>query len=177
MSVNRRVVFVSGAPGAGKTTLGRPLAEGLGFAFLSKDQIKETLHDSFQPPDGDLDWSRRLGRAAMDLLFTLAGECPAVVLESNFVPGDESVRARLAELAKNPIELYCDCPPEEAARRFAERAPMAHPTHVWRELPPDVLARYDRPVGIGPVLTVDTTRPVDIPQLVTDTRALLDPVA
>ncbi|WP_218036926.1 AAA family ATPase [Streptomyces hyaluromycini] len=146
MSVNRRVVFVSGAPGAGKTTLGRPLAEHLGFAFLSKDQIKETLHDSFQPPEGDLDWSRRLGRAAMDLLFTLAGECPAAVLESNFVPSDESVRARLAELAENPIELCCHCPPAEAARRFAARASMAHPAHVWRELPPtcwpDTTARW-----------------------------------
>src|SRR4051812_24933063 len=40
------IVLVSGAPGAGKTTLARPLAAALGFALLSKDHIKETLRDA-----------------------------------------------------------------------------------------------------------------------------------
>jgi predicted kinase len=39
-------------PGAGKTTLARPLAAALGFALLSKDHIKETLHDALPRPDG-----------------------------------------------------------------------------------------------------------------------------
>jgi predicted kinase len=48
----RRIVIVSGAPGAGKSTLALPLSEELGFSLLSKDHIKETLHDSLggRPP-------------------------------------------------------------------------------------------------------------------------------
>ena len=42
----RQVVFVSGAPGAGKTSLAVPLAAELGFALVCKDKIKETLHDA-----------------------------------------------------------------------------------------------------------------------------------
>jgi adenylate kinase family enzyme len=41
----RRVVIVSGAPGAGKSTMAGPLAGELGFPLLSKDVIKETLFD------------------------------------------------------------------------------------------------------------------------------------
>jgi len=39
-----QVVFVSGSPGAGKTSLAVPLAAELGFALVCKDKIKETLH-------------------------------------------------------------------------------------------------------------------------------------
>ena len=37
---------IIGPPGAGKTTLARPLAKALGFALLSKDDIKEPLYDA-----------------------------------------------------------------------------------------------------------------------------------
>ena len=67
-SPGRRVVLVSGAPGSGKTTLAVPLAAELGFALLSKDRIKETLHDALGAPVSDLAWSSRLGAAAMELL-------------------------------------------------------------------------------------------------------------
>ncbi len=43
--VNRRIVIVSGAPGAGKTTLAPPLAAALGLPLFAKDTIKETLYD------------------------------------------------------------------------------------------------------------------------------------
>src|ERR1700761_910070 len=64
----RHVVFVSGAPGAGKSTLAVPLAAELGFPLVSKDQIKETLHDALGSPPADMIWSQRLGAAAMELL-------------------------------------------------------------------------------------------------------------
>jgi hypothetical protein len=37
--------------------------------------------------------------------------------------------------------------------------------HVVHGLPPEVLAEFDQPVGIGEVITVDTTRPVDVAAL------------
>ncbi len=72
MTQVRRLVYVSGAPGAGKTSLAGPLAAELGYALITKDTIKETLHDALGAPDPDLAWSRWLGGAAMELLWTLA---------------------------------------------------------------------------------------------------------
>jgi hypothetical protein len=163
----RRVVLVSGAPGAGKSTLARPLAAELGYALLTKDQIKETLHDALAPgapgvPGGpgsaspavrdraalaagevSLAWSRWLGGASMELLWMLAGQVPDAVLE---------------------------------AQRYAARAARGatrHPVHVVTRLTPDLLAEYDQPVGIGQLISVDTTAPVDVAGLAVAIRELL----
>ena len=53
----RRLVYVSGSPGAGKTSLAAPLAAELGYALLTKDLIKETLHDALGAPEPELAWS------------------------------------------------------------------------------------------------------------------------
>ena len=73
----KRLVYVSGAPGAGKSRLAAPLAAELGFALITKDRIKETLHDALGAPEPDLAWSRRLGAAAMELLWALSGSAPS----------------------------------------------------------------------------------------------------
>ena len=39
MRESRRLVYVSGAPGSGKTSLAVPLAAELGWALLTKDRI------------------------------------------------------------------------------------------------------------------------------------------
>src|SRR5580692_766913 len=65
----RRLVYVSGAPAAGKSSLAGPLAGELGFTLITKDTLKETLHDALDAPEPDLAWSRRLGGAAMELLW------------------------------------------------------------------------------------------------------------
>jgi hypothetical protein len=52
-----------------------PLAAALGYALLTKDTIKETLHDALGAPEPDLAWSRRLG-AAMELLWPLTARAP-----------------------------------------------------------------------------------------------------
>jgi hypothetical protein len=125
----RRLVYVSGAPGSGKTSLAVPLAAELGCALLAKDRIKETLHDALGAPGPGRAWSRRLGAAAMELLWALAADAPA--------------------------EVHCACPPEVAAQRYNTR--VTHPVHVVTTLHPEQMAEYDRPVGIGALVTVDTT--------------------
>src|SRR5579859_1243575 len=114
----RQVVLVSGAPGAGKTTLAGPLAAGLGFALLGKDRIKETLHDALGAPEADRPWSRRLGGAAMELIWALASDAPAVVLEANFRPHSEYERDRITALGGRIVEVYCHCPIQLATARY-----------------------------------------------------------
>ncbi len=172
----RRLVLVSGPPASGKTTVATPLAAELGFALLAKDRIKEALHDALGLETSDLAWSRRLGAASIELLWALAADAPAVVLEANFWSGDERHQRRAAELAANPVEVFCQCPAEEYMRRYAERGSSRHPVHVdshLPRLPGEAFARSARPVGVGQLITVDTTRPVDIPVLAREVRQRL----
>ena len=182
--MNRVVVFVSGAPGSGKTTLARPLAAQLGFPLFAKDTIKESLHDTLgadEPhgPDGEvtLRWSNRLGGASMELLWTLARDAPRCVLEANFRPAHAHQRERLRELTTGGrlVEVHCACPPDEAARRFDLRGaqPGRHPVHLWRTLPPESRAEYTGPLALGPVVEVDTTRAVDVARVAAAVRAVL----
>ena len=169
----RRVVYVSGAPGAGKTSLAVPLAAELGYALVTKDRIKETLHDAFGAPEPDLAWSRRLGAAAMELLWALAADSPAVLIEANFRPNSAYERGRLSALGAlggHLVEVHCVCPPELAVERYNAR--VTHPVHVVTTLPLEAMAEYDRAVGIGDLVAVDTTRPVDVAGVAARVRGL-----
>lgn len=170
------MVVVSGAPGSGKSTLAVPLAAALGLPLLSKDVIKETLFDALGHLDHDeLASSRRLGAAAMELLWRLAAECPAVVIEANFRSRSPYERERLRALSPRPVEVYCRLPADLAAERYAQRGSRAdhHPVHVMRSLPLSSFDEYQEPMGLGPVLGVDTSAPVDVPTLTSLVREAL----
>jgi predicted kinase len=171
--MQRQIVLVSGPPGAGKTTAAVPLAAQLGFPLLSKDTIKEAIWDALDPPPDDLAWSRRVGGAAMHVVWAVAACCPQAVLEANFRPHSEYQRARLTALDAQIVEVYCSCSPAEALRRYAERGPHRHPTHVLRTLSAEYLAQFDQPFGLGPVIAVDTEQPVEIERVVEQVRAYL----
>ena len=168
MSGVHRLVYVSGSPGAGKTSLAAPLAAELGYALLTKDLIKETLHDALGAPDPDLAWSRRLGGAAMELLWTLAARSADVLIEANFRPHSEYERSKLTALGGRPVEVYCACPAELAAARYNSRP--RHPVHHMTHASVDALAEWDRPVGIGALVTIDTTTPVDVAAMAAQVR-------
>jgi len=108
----------------------------------------------------------------MELLWVLAADAPAVVIEANFRPRSEYERAKLSGLAARPVEVHCACPPGLALQRYNAR--ITHPVHVVTTLGPEAMAEYDRPVGIGALVTVDTTVPVDVNAVATVVRAHYD---
>jgi predicted kinase len=171
------LVLVSGAPGSGKTTLAVPLAAALHLPLLSKDVIKEQLYDTLGDRDGDdpWSWSRRLGAASMELMWTLAGYFPQVVLEANFRPHSTYERERIAHLGERVVEVNCVCPIEIAAARYAARArtDQHHPVHLQHELTDELAAEFDEPVGIGTVIPVNTIDAVDVTSLARRIATLL----
>jgi hypothetical protein len=96
----------------------------------------------------------------MELLWTLAADSPAVLIEANFRPYSDYEHTKLSCLAAHPVEVHCSCPPELALQRYNAR--VTHPVHVVTTLQPEAMAEYDRPVGIGSLVTVDTTVTVNV---------------
>lgn len=176
-----RIILVSGPPASGKTTIARPLAAALGFALLTKDDIKESLFTSLSAPTNDLAYSRQVGVAAMNLLWALAPHNPQVVLEANFRTCSTSERERVTALLCRPgvrlVEVHCRIPLDEAARRFARRArdERHHPAHMLKEISIEQLAEYAEPFALGPVITVETdAQPIEMTTLIDQVRASLD---
>lgn len=157
----RSFVLVAGPPGSGKSTLARPLAVALGLPLLDKDAIKEALFSVLGPPQ-DVEASRELGRAAVMALLTVAASCPSgAVLDSTFYP--YSVPA-LKRLPGRLVEIRCRCPEDVVGGRYQARSASRGPGHFDAERPDSELfsEHHFTPLGLGPLIEVDTSGPVDV---------------
>ena len=168
-----RIAYVSGRLGAGKSSLAFPLAAELGYSLVTKDLIKETLHDApLAPGDGETGraWSQRLGAASFELLWALAARAGDMVIEANFHPHSEHERGKLRGLGDRVVEVHCACPAEVAVARYNAR--HRHEVHWLTTATLTTMDQYDRPVGIGSLITVDTTGPVDVASVAAEVRRL-----
>ena len=82
------LLIVNGYAASGKTTLARALSRELRWPVVVKDAIKEQLFDRLGA--ADYKESKRLGAAAIDVMFSVAGELlssgTSVIIESPLVP-------------------------------------------------------------------------------------------
>jgi hypothetical protein len=112
----------------------------------------------------------------MELIWSLASHAPKAVLEANFRPRSDYERSKLADLGASIVEVHCDCGRAETAKRFRERAATGehHAAHPLREMSPEMLDEYDRPMGIGPVVEVDTRTAVDVDEVLDRVQRYFD---
>ena len=163
-------VLVAGPPGSGKSSLARPLAKELGLPLLAKDEIKEALMGELGRP-ATVQESRRLGRAAVIAMLQVASSAPGAVLDSTFYP---YTVPHLTELLGTLVEVRCRCPREVAEARYHARSATRHAGHLDDKRPPEELwnEHHLEPLGLGPLIEVDTSRAVDIGALAVHIKAL-----
>lgn len=153
-------VLVGGWPGSGKSTVACALAAEMDLPLLAKDDIKETLADALGAPP-DVEASRRLGRAAVLVMLHIAGRMPGgAVLDSTWFA---YARPAVESLPGPVVEIRCVVPREVARARYMARSATRHGSHLDRMRTEDELwGRPFVPLGVGPLVDVDTAGPVDV---------------
>jgi predicted kinase len=163
-------VLVGGPPASGKSSLAAPLARELGLPLIAKDAIKEALMDVLGLPR-DVEESRRLGRAAVMAMLTVARTSPGAVLDSTWYP---YTKAALLELRGPLIEVRCVVPENVARQRYAERSRHRHTGHLDADRLEDELRDplHSQALSVGPLIQVDTTGEVPMAELAEEIRSL-----
>lgn len=162
------IVMVTGLPGSGKSTLAGFLSVRLDLPMLSKDAVKEAVHESIATADPGA-----VSRASAEVIWRLLPGFPAgAVVDMWFDPiRDAGVGVdglRRAGCLDDTVEVMCSCPGAVAADRYRRRAR----SHAHRGPDHETLDRIRRsaplmvPLGAGPALLVDSTKPFDIDSIV-----------
>ncbi|KRC90859.1 hypothetical protein ASE25_22100 [Terrabacter sp. Root85] len=169
------VILVNGLPGSGKSTLAIQLADALSVPVLSKDAIKESVADALEWP---VELSGPLGAASMEMAWSLAATLKGtVVLESWwFRPRDLGHAQRAIERIGSPrvVEIWCTVAPGIARTRVQERQRhRIHPDADRLAMDWPKWSTQARPLGLGPVVPVETGTPVNMTALIEELRTLL----
>jgi glucokinase len=164
--VTRTAILVNGVPASGKSTVSRRIAAALAVPLLALDTVKEALFAELGT--GDRLHNRRFGRASYGAIWALVGEFPVdatVVVDAWF--GFQPLELLQGHLSRagvtRTVEVWCTAPPEVIAQRYADRAAARHAGHLGLDYVPELraLAASARPLGIGPVVPVDTSLPLN----------------
>jgi predicted kinase len=175
-SSDRLFVVVSGPPASGKSTLAPALSAALDLPLLAKDTIKDALMSALGV--ADLDESRRLGSASVDVLYAVAADLSGAVLEAPF--HRSRARPRLHGLRAPIVEVFCRCDRETLRRRYEERS-RARPRaagHFDESRSPDELWNDEIAVPVAggwPVIEVDTTGSADVAAVADQVRRAAAP--
>ena len=192
------LIVLSGLPASGKSTVARALQGAFPYPILEKDRIKECLFDTlgFQSHEE----KRRLDGAASRILLQVAEDIlsagGSVILDNNFdVAAGAELRALQSRLGPRCVTLLVSADEDTLYARYLARdlAHTRHPGHAvsdrYPPLPGDpevapqeregFAQRYlSRGMGQvswdGPVVHVDTTRPLDRDALVEEVREALE---
>jgi predicted kinase len=161
-------VLVGGWPASGKSTVARALGRELDLAYLGKDEVKEALMDALGAPS-TVEQSKTLGVAAVHAVLRVARDCPGAVIDSTWY----DYSAPLVEQLPGPlVEVRCLADRETVRARYRSRVRDARHLDGART-EEELWARAVAPLGVGPLVEVDTTRSVDIVSLADRIRSVV----
>ncbi len=163
------LILLNGPPCAGKTHLRDYIVQTFRVPAMSKDMLKESLYATMGWSDRA--WSRKLGRAAVALLYEYAASLLSqdlpCLLENNFRADRalQDLKTLEARLQFQTGQIFVWAQPEVLHMRFQDRARMAsrHPGHLdpvlQHEYRADAIPQSQlRPIETGgPVLRLETT--------------------
>lgn len=166
----RQAILINGVPASGKSTVQRQVtadlqARGLVPVPLTLDVVKEALFEHVGT--GDRDHNRMLGRASYEAIFSSIAAFPDAVVPlidawHGFQPPEVLVAHIARARIERVIEVWCQVAPETAAARYRVRSGKRHAGH----LPPSYadelfnLAAQAKPRALGPVITVNSEKPL-----------------
>lgn len=166
----RQAILVNGVPASGKSTVARALAQRLDCPLLALDTVKEALFG--QLGIGDREYNRKMGRASYAAIWALVSEFPrdcVVVVDAWF--GFQPVEVLGGHLHHADIggvvEVWCHAPPDDIARRYAERCLTRSAGHLGLDYVPELreLAGKAAPLRLGALIDADTSRRIDLDAL------------
>jgi glucokinase len=167
----KRAVLVNGVPASGKSKVARMLSEATGWPVLALDTIKNPF--LLELPPGDRLFNRTLGRASYAAIFDLMANAPAgsaFIVDAWF--GFQPIETLTEGLKRAGVtavaEVWCHAPPQTVGARYQARLDARPAGHPGADYVPELidLARRARPTGLSPLFDVETTRPPDIPALI-----------
>jgi len=165
-----RLIVVGGLPGSGKSTLASMIADELGAALLSSDELRKqqagldvTASASagyqeglYRPEVTQATYDQLLGRASVAL-----GDGFSVVIDASF--GDPAARDRARKIADSAAadldQVRCVAPMRVIEQRIVERALKPH--HPSDASVSVARAMHAEQAPWPGALEVDTARPVD----------------
>lgn len=168
--MSRCYVIVTGPPASGKSTVAPALARELRLPLIAKDVIKDAMIEVLPP--ADVEESRRLGTAAVAVMFAVARTSQSAVLES--VLRRSTAGSQIRTLDAPVVEVFCRAPQDVCKSRYASRAgtrlagyfdDLRTDEELWN---PD---NIDPVAGGWPVIEVDTRGRVDIEVLASEVLA------
>jgi glucokinase len=175
----KTAVLVNGVPASGKSTVARAIAVRLGAPLMTLDGVKDPLFTHFGM--GDREHNRRLGRASYEIIFAAIADWPdpsRVVIDAwfGFQPVDVLERHLATAGIHRTAEVWCHAPGPILAERYAARIATRSPGHPGADYIPELvtLNRRAAPIGRGPCVDVDTTKPLLLDEVTNWLRDQID---
>jgi len=167
-----KLIVISGAEATCKSSLAKDIAKQLGYAYRSKDIVKEKLFDTEGHNTWDFKWYESKAKEDfLKIIIDLINNSQDAVIESNFIGKDKVRLSKLITPKVELVEIHCYTKGYKSFNHFVERneSKKRHVGHHDRRWYPKVwfqttmhLSKLNigahKPMGLSNrVMNLDTT--------------------